>query len=292
MDRNDKILALVLVGTLATTVSIALAPQLSGKDFITLGIALISTFVAAFAGTWGAQVIAERGIARKSILDELRATNLALAMAYAIAETYLSAKKQHTNRLKEQYDRDLALYQARENAKSNGEELVPDTLGYKVDFRTLVPPVSPIDDLRQILFARITAPRPHLLLIPLMQSIDMVTNAIRARNEWIEHARAAMGQHDSESLMLRKYFGGQLPDGSIDRTYGSLIAALWEQNERCIGFSLASIDALAAHGESLRARYGNTAPKVAKPDFSPAVALGLVPDLKPYKAWAQASSSQ
>ncbi len=52
-----------------------------------ISIAVVSTFIAAFAGTWGAQLLAERTARRKELLDEIRGTNTAIGLTFNIANT-------------------------------------------------------------------------------------------------------------------------------------------------------------------------------------------------------------
>jgi hypothetical protein len=69
VSRNDFILLAVFVSTLLAIVLIAFAP-VANEATLTMrvwaiagspiSIAVVSTFIAAFAGTWGAQLLAER----------------------------------------------------------------------------------------------------------------------------------------------------------------------------------------------------------------------------------------
>jgi hypothetical protein len=291
MDRNDRIVLSALAIAAITIVIIAVTPPLSEKDYVTLAVAVVSTFVAAFAGTWGAQIVAERTSMRRAILDELRAINIALAMTFVIANTYLSAKKIHTREMKEQYDQQREIYFAREAARARGELPTPETLGYPTNLKTLIPPVSPIDDLKNILLEKISGMRAHLLLMPLVQSIGFLTKAIEARNEWIDRARPNLVANNFGPELLAKYFGGPGEYGGVDKSYAGFITAMSEQTDMCIGFGLAMIDALKRHGDMLRARYGTGAPEISKPDFSPAEAQGLVPDLSLYQNWGHKPST-
>ena len=103
ISRNDFILLAVFVSTLSAIVLIALAPVAEEATLVMrmwaiaaspISIAVVSTFIAAFAGTWGAQLLAERLADRRALLSEIRGTNAALGLVFTIANTYITVKKQ------------------------------------------------------------------------------------------------------------------------------------------------------------------------------------------------------
>lgn len=71
-----------------------------------------SNFTAALAGALAgaltAQRIAERGKARDELLKELHSVNSATALSASCASLAGALKKQHINRLKNAYEKDLA----------------------------------------------------------------------------------------------------------------------------------------------------------------------------------------
>ena len=75
-------------------------------------IVAVSTFLAAFAGTWGAQLLAERKTERRALLSEIRGTNAALGLAFTITNTYITTKKQHIRALVQDYEAQVAARQA------------------------------------------------------------------------------------------------------------------------------------------------------------------------------------
>ena len=103
MSRNDFILLAVFVTVVFGLVLIAFAPVANDATLTMrlwaianspISIAVVSTFIAAFAGTWGAQLLAERMANRRALLTEIRATNAALGLIYNITNTYIVTKKQ------------------------------------------------------------------------------------------------------------------------------------------------------------------------------------------------------
>jgi hypothetical protein len=160
ISRNDFILLAFFISALATLVLVAFAPvadeaTLTMRVWAAAGspisIVVVSTFIAAFAGTWGAQLLAERGADRRALLSEIRGTNVALGLVFTIANTYIATKKQHVGDLVQNYRAQVAARQAHMSGASAG---TPFT--YKLDLHTIAPPFSPIDELRQILREKIT----------------------------------------------------------------------------------------------------------------------------------------
>ena len=76
-------------------------------DFLnsTFFLTLTGTFIAAFAGAYGAQYIIEKIKKKENLIKEIRNTNAALTTAFSICNTSLSLKKQHVKSLKENFDK-------------------------------------------------------------------------------------------------------------------------------------------------------------------------------------------
>ncbi len=176
MSRNDFILLAFFVGMLSAIALVALAPV---ADDLTLtmrlwaiagspiSIGVVSTFIAAFAGTWGAQLLAERKADRKALLSELRGTNAALGLVFTIANAYITVKKQHIRPLVEDYEAQVAARKAHLAGADVGSPFA-----YRLELLATAPPFSPIDELRQMLRERITPDgKAMILLTPLVQSI-------------------------------------------------------------------------------------------------------------------------
>ena len=66
-------------------------------------IALVGGFVGAVGGALGAQHIAERAKRREDLLKELRNTNAATIVSFAICNAALALKKQHVRPMHEQF---------------------------------------------------------------------------------------------------------------------------------------------------------------------------------------------
>ena len=144
MRRNDFILLTAFAATLMAIVLIAFAP-VADQTTLTMRlwaisespiiIAIVSTFFAAFAGTWGAQLLAERTANRRALLSEIRATNVALGLVFNITNTYVVAKKQHIYNLVRDYGDQVS------------QSKVNPGASFRLDLEPTIPPFSPISDL-------------------------------------------------------------------------------------------------------------------------------------------------
>ena len=288
MSRNDFILLAVFVSTLSAIVLIAFAPVADEATFrmqvwavagSPISIAAVSTFIAAFAGTWGAQLLAERMANRKALMSEIRGTNVALGLVYTITNTYITTKKQHIRALVQDYEAQVAARQAHVAGADAGSPFA-----YRLDLRTIAPPFSPIDELRQMLRERITPDgRAIILLTPLVQSIHGFTDTATQRNAWIAEVRAM--PENSDAIKSAWFFGLPYALGRTDDRYPNFISALKLQTDDCIAFSILIGQSLVAYGERLTTRYGDGAPKISKASFDKAA--DLLPDMSLYTDWVK-----
>jgi hypothetical protein len=278
MSRNDFILLAALVGTLSAIVLVAFAPvadeaTLTMRLWAIAGspifIAVVSTFIAGFAGTWGAQLLAERTANRKALLSEIRGTNAALGLVYNITNTYIITKKQRIRALVQDYEAQVAARQAN----------VGSTFAYRLDLQTIAPPFSPIEELRQMLYEKITPDgRAIILLTPLIQSIHGFTYTTTQRNSWIDEVKAM--PENSDAIKSAWFFGLPYAIGRTDTRYPDFISAFKVQTDDCIAFSILIAQSLVGCGERLTSRYGDGAPKTSRATYDKAA--DLLPDMSDY----------
>jgi hypothetical protein len=288
MSRNDFISLAFFVSMLSAIVLVAFAPVADGSTLTMrlwaiaespISIAVVSTFIAAFAGTWGAQLLAERTAARKGLLSEIRGTNAALGLVFTITNTYITTKKQLINPLVQDYERQIAARQARVAGEGAGSPFA-----YHLELQTIVPPFSPIDELRQILREKITPDgKAMILLTPLVQSIHGFASTATQRNAWIAEVRAM--PENSDAIKAAWFFGLPYSLGRTDDRYPNFIRALKLQTDDCIAFGILIGQSLVSYGERLATRYGDSAPKISKANFDKAA--DLLPDMTFYADWVK-----
>lgn len=293
MNRNDKILFGSCCAAFATALLLAFAPNVIENDSIagrvwslassTTFVAILSTFIAAFAGTWGAQAIAERGVQRKQLLDEIRGINMALGLAFNIANTFLVVKKEQILPLCTKYKQ-----QRREKAEHDEARSAAriDPFRYAPDLRTLSAPFTPIQELTRVLLDRVGTCRAQILLAPLFQNIDGLAYAMDSRNSWISEFRLLLERPDNRKSDW--YFGVRSTDGMLDTRYPSMIEALEAETDGCIGFALELSKSLREYGEKLKKKNPRfTLPTIGEAFFDKAEEAGLIPDMKTYSEWGR-----
>ncbi len=248
-----------------------------------IGISIISTFLAAFAGTWGAQLLAEKNIRRRELLAEIRGINASIALAFNTANTYITTKKQHVIGMVEQYGCQRAARQAHSDGLKRGSIPKDKIFVYQADLQTIYPPFSPIDELRSILRDKISPDGKALVLLtPLIQSVRGLDESIAQRNAWIEEFKVLT---ENESYKAALYFGTQYAEGRIDERYPALMSAIAKQTDDCIAFSIMIAQSLNRYGIRKAKELGRGPPKIAAPNFEKA--KDLIPDMAPYSGWLE-----
>src|ERR1700677_950935 len=261
MKRNDFILLTLFVSTLLAIVLIAFAP-VAQEATITMrvwsilaspiSVAVFSTFIAAFAGTWGAQALAERSADRKALLAEMRTTNIALGLILTITNTYVVTKKRHIRDLVRDYKGQVARREQNPGATAT------------LNLEPTYPPSTPISELKEIMCGRMTPDtKVMILLSPLEQSIIGFASTASERNAWIEEFRRMPDNQSTSEKKLLIFFGLPYALGRRDDRYPKYIEALEYQTDDCIAFSILLGQSLSAYGERLAKQYGEGAPIIS-----------------------------
>jgi hypothetical protein len=292
LQKSDIFLVATLVAAMVAIVLVAFAPAAAAPASLTarlwslvdsnLAIAIVSTFIAAFAGTWGAQLLAERTATRKELRSEMRGTNAALALAFTIANTYITTKKQHVRELVTLYRAQVAARQTHRQQVAAGVLPATTPFEYQLEMKTISVPFSPYRELQEILRNRISPDGKALILLtPLIQSIEGFAEIVTERNKWIEEIKAL--PQDADALKAALYFGTPYAPGRVDERYPNFVQGLEMRTDDCIGFAILIAQSLKAYGDRLAARYGEGAPKITAGDFSK---VGdLLPDMAFYAEW-------
>lgn len=249
------------VGILPETVRSGFASAVSSPFFLTV----VSTLVAAFAGTSGAQFLAERTARRREALAELHSTNAAIGFAFNIANTYLATKKQFVRGHATNYAKLRAEWMTHITAVA-GESHTGAPFSYSMEFQTMSVPFSPIEQLQKVMTENISPGRAMLLLTPLIQSIQGFTDTVAQRNVWIDEMRRLPDNTDAKKI-AHLFFGTPFAPRRTDDRYPRLIEALGVQTDDCIAFSIMVANALQKNGERLAAKYGRGAPRVTAPQL-------------------------
>ncbi|HEY4276331.1 MAG TPA: hypothetical protein VGM68_12655 [Rhizomicrobium sp.] len=294
MKRDDYILGGALLAALVAIVLVAFAPAAVPKLGLAarawsvaehpITIAVVSTFIAAFAGTWGAQRLADRTARRKALLDEIRGTNMAIGLTYNIANTYFATKKQHIRQIVAHYDGQCAARTAHYAGMAVGTIPAGTPFTYGLELKTIFPPFTPIEELQKLMRDKIAPDGKALILMtPLIQSLRGFADTVTQRNEWIEELKHL--PPNTDDYKGRLYFGLELTPGRTDERYPNFMKAIGLQTDDCIAFSLLIAESLQKYGARLAAKYGEGAPKISAPNFSKA--KDLMPDMAFYADWTE-----
>ncbi|MDB5482322.1 MAG: hypothetical protein JWO83_3375 [Caulobacteraceae bacterium] len=236
----------------------------------------------AIAGAWVAQMVAGRAERRKAQTEEIRNTNAAINLAAGIVNSYVGVKRQFVipmvADLKETGDRHAAWLA---DAKASVPQQ-PEPFEFTTEFHIFAPVQTPIDDLREILFNKVTSDNFTLSIYQLLsQAITNSQDTLAQRNAMVHEFRTA--PPGATPQLIRLYLGLARPDGPVDERYPNLVNELRVQTNDVIMFGKELAQHLAEHGKAVAKQYGRGAPKAASVDFTRPERQGLVPDAAEYK---------
>jgi hypothetical protein len=229
----------------------------------------------AAAGAYAAQWIVGRRDRKRRLIEEIRAANIAIMMAFEIVNTFCALKAQHVRRLKQTFDaqrKELDAVRVKSRTSS-----APVAFELKADFEALQIPQLPTALMQTLLFEKISiAARPLSLFMTLGRSIDGFADAVRQRQGVIDWCKqhAPLG----DDVLIPLYFGLPNGRGQEDRTYPDSVEAIAGYADDCIFFSKNLMEDLVAHGKRMARRYGRAAPRIHEPDLAKAVQQNLIPE--------------
>lgn len=287
MKALERISLFILLGAtmfavIAWPIALGLTLNQAWKNIIdsSFVISAFCTLVAAFAGAFGAQYIAERNKNREFLLREIRNTNAAIVIAFGICNHLLNLKSQHVRLLKKNYDRDRA--EVIEKLECNA----PQTLRFVAELQIIQPPSPPTDILNNHVFEKLSAEGRILSLAPMIhQALNSLSDSIEKRNNLVKNYQASSL---SQSELATLYFGLPYGEGHVDAAYPSTLEAIVNQLDDCIHFTKIMCWELHDYGQYIRKRFGNNAPFISRPDFTKAEKSGLMPDPAVYVGWEKA----
>ena len=258
----------------------------AGSSFL---IAAVVAIAGAFFGAHTAQRIADRNRFRDEIVKEVRDTNAAISLSYAICNSVMSMKRQNLRPLKGDFERSrLAVIEHQRQVKVG--ETSPDTvLQLKVGLLGLAIPSLVTDTLRSHVLDRLSViGRPLHLAVSASESAASLVEAMNSRNEQIEAFKKAGGAADK--AFVARYFGLPARDGEHDEVYLNTLDAMVLHSDSVIFFTYLLCGDLQEHGERLLTRYRRrlgrkNVPRINEVDFSPAKANQLIPPDAMFSDW-------
>lgn len=256
----------------------AFASAISGDFSLTL----FATFVSALAGAYGAQIIAEKNKRKDVLVEEIRNTNAAIILAFAVCNSCLTLKKQQVLDLKNNYDSLKTEVLVVMTAASRSGATPP--IAIQMDFRTLSPITLPTETLQRTVFNKLS-PINRVLVITttLIQLEKSLNHVIELRNNLIKSFQVL--KSPSEKMKQAFYFGFPDENGRVDTSYPDTVAGIYNLCDDCIYYSQALCKDLTAHGEVLKKKFGKEI-RISKIDFS--LSADLLPPKDAYASFEAA----
>jgi len=252
-----------------------------------------TSLAGAFAGAWGAQLIATRVKLRDELQSELRNTNTGIMLAHSIASIAYSLKKQHVKALKESYDNDCKAFEAFNQKPEAERAKAPLELAINVDRIDVIS--TPIATIQEIVMGKIsTTGRAIASVSALAGAIGNLNDALTGRNELL--AKIKEEKLPAGAELHHYYFGLEYAKGKSNLEFGHYVNALSLYTNHVIFFSVKLCDDLREHGlhvaKKHKEKLGGKAPDVSNADWSKGEQEGMIPKDEDFKDWLSGFQSR
>lgn len=260
--------------------------QLVGSHLFESGLVALA---GAFFGAKTAQGTAARNKFRDDITKEIRDTNAAITLSFAICNSAMAIKRQHLRSLKATFDRDKKDLVEFQRKRKTGEIQGNKVYEIKVDFRYLPVAKMPTDKLQAHVLDRLSVVgRPLNLAVHIAESSTALGESTANRNEQIKAFRADGAPRDG--AFMARYFGLPTGEGEVDEIYSTTIDAMVLHADCVIYFTALLCGDLKEHGDELLVKYkqrlgSKGAPVITEVDFSPARADNMIPPDSEFASW-------
>jgi len=250
------------------------------------------TFFTAAFGAFAGAFAASRAHNKRTIVAELNAVNAAHELSIAVANMFISLKRQHVVRLKEQFDQIKAAYVNHQSMRQSGLQVAP--FHFTADFGTLSVMATPHAALEKMIFEKtLVRGRALAALVTLVGAVDGLSVSIKARNEMVEERRTAKWD-DLERLQF--FLGLRKADGVHDDRYPTNLASIVAQTDDCIFFAKILASDLVRYSNKVRRTEGRfyrlRLPKMVEADWSYPESLALMPEDAAYETWLRGFSKK
>lgn len=243
----------------------------------------------AYFGAKTAQGTAARNKFRDDMTKEIRDTNAAITLSFAICNSAMAIKRQHLRSLKATFDKDKKDLIEFERKRKTGEIQGNKMYEIRVDFRYLPVAKMPTDKLQAHVLDRLSViGRPLNLAVHIAEAATALGESTGNRNEQIKAFRADGVQRDR--AFMARYFGLPSGDGEVDEIYSTTIDAMVLHTDCLIYFTALLCSDLKEHGDELLVKYkqrlgSKGAPAITEVDFSSARADNMIPPDSEFASW-------
>jgi len=226
---------------------------------------------------------------RDDITKEIRDTNAAITLSFAICNSAMAIKRQHLRSLKATFDKDKKDLIEFARKRKTGEIQGNEEYVIQVDFRYLPVAKMPTDKLQAHVLDRLSVVGRSLnLAVHIAESSIALGESTASRNEQIKAFRASGTPRDR--AFMARYFGLPSGDGEVDEIYATTIDAMVLHTDSLIYFTALLCSDLKEHGDELLSKYKKrlgrrNAPVITEVDFSSARVDNMIPPDKEYESW-------
>jgi hypothetical protein len=263
----------------------SIAWQLLESNFMT---ALVGSLAGAFFGAYAAQRISERAKLREQLSSEIGSLNAATSIAFGIANSAMTAKKQQIQPFFTSYQADLENHQRWLTEWRDGLPPEGRPFELKMNLQTIPRLRSPIKPLQDLVFGKI--PGTSLIVnltLSLTEYLELLEIAMDARDRQIADFRA--GRLPPGATVHDLYLGLTYAGGHRNNEFGGTLSAIASYTDHVIFYASELAVELSAAARKSQGKYRSTfsdsPPKVSEVDFSAAVAADLLPDRSLYDSW-------
>lgn len=249
---------------------------------------LVGALAGAFAGARAAQHIAERAKESEALLEQLRATNAAMTVAFSICNTFIQLKRQQVLSLQNGFANQVTQLQEFQRKRNAGELPGDQQFRFHADLRSIQFPQMPVEVLQRLVFEKLSLTgRPLALAATIANTIGCVQDLLEKRSELIQQFRAIPPGNDGLTVAL--YFGLPYAEGRVSTEYKDSVNGLFDQVENGIFFSELLCKDLKSYGDKTLEKYRKysrkTNERVSEVDFALARQEGLMPDESRFADW-------
>lgn len=248
---------------------------------------LLGAFAGAWGGAWAVQRIADKSRRRSELLQQIRNTNAAIDIVGGAFNTFANLKRQHSHRLKTEYDRQKRLVGEIQAAAAARAVQGAIHLPFSANLSTVETLYVRYEAIEEAALKNLSMTgRGRTMVVMLGQSLRALNNSIMSRNALIAKYNADGADQGRNTHMI---FGIPMPDGSIDTTYGDTLDAIHSYNDDCLYFAWRLCRDLESYGYWVRRRYvqefDNRVPGISRGKYEELFEDGTMPSLDRFDGW-------
>ncbi|MEN5198682.1 hypothetical protein ABE525_05610 [Pseudomonas wadenswilerensis] len=238
--------------------------------------AVIGGMIGAGFGAWAAGRIAKRGKQHDSVIEEIRACNLAMLLAQQAFNLTLGLKIDAVKPMTDAYN------------KARSEYLDPKigTVSETQSLQKISPINPPLDALRTAALERLTLPGSATrALLQVVDSVSCLNRALTIRNELTDKF---LHQQFPPGMNFDCMYFGLTKDGTCHAGYMDSMKSMARYTDEALFFSMTLCQMLDEHGVQLRKECKKLARgKVSINRFRLAANIpeGIIPGAKNYTTW-------